>query len=125
MFINRQPGSGTRLLTDKALKEREIGPQDVRGYGREEFTHMGVASAVASGAADAGMGILTAAIALDLEFIPVANERYDLVIREEHLDLPMVQAVLEVISSDSRFKEAVHALGGYDVTDMGKVVYEQ
>ncbi len=125
MFINRQQGSGTRLLTDKTLRDRGIDTHDVKGYDKEEFTHMGVASAVASGAAEAGMGILTAAIALDLEFIPVANERYDLVIRDEHFETPMVQAVLQVIASDSRFKEAVNSLGGYDVADMGKVFYEQ
>lgn len=125
MFINRQPGSGTRLLTDKTMKEKGIEPQDVRGYDKDEYTHMGVASAVASGAADAGMGILTAAIALDLEFVPVAKERYDLVIRDEHLDTPMVQAVLEIIESDDSFREAVNALGGYDVAEMGIVVHEQ
>ena len=125
VFINRQPGSGTRLLTDKTLKERGIEKQNVKGYDKEEFTHMGVASAVASGAADAGMGILTAAIALDLEFIPVANERYDLVIGDDHFDRPMVQGVLQIIASDSRFKDAVKTLGGYDVVDMGKVIYEQ
>jgi len=125
MFVNRQPGSGTRLLTDKTFKERGINPKEVNGYDTEEYTHMGIASAVASGAADAGMGILTAAIALDLEFIPVAKERYDLVIRDEHFTTPMVEAVLEVIGSDREFKEAVDALGGYDVVDMGKVLYEQ
>ncbi len=125
MFINRQAGSGTRLLTDRTMKERKIDPRQVNGYDKEEFTHMGVASAVASGAADAGMGILTAAIALDLEFIPVADERYDLVIGKEHFETPKVKAVLEVIASGSRFKEAVDALGGYDVKDMGKVLYEQ
>ena len=78
-----------------------------------------------SGAADTGMGILTAAIALDLEFIPVAEERYDLLIKKEHLDMPMIQAFLQIITSDDEFKSAVLALGGYDVSDMGKVVYEQ
>ncbi len=125
VFINRQPGSGTRLLTDKCLRDHGIAPQNIRGYDKEEFTHMGVASAVLSGAADAGMGILTAAIALGLEFIPVANERYDLLIKKEHLDTPMMQAFIHVITSDREFRDRVTSLGGYDTGDMGKVMYEQ
>ncbi|UCD36586.1 MAG: molybdopterin biosynthesis protein [Nitrospiraceae bacterium] len=125
VFINRQAGSGTRLLTDKCLREGCIDQQSVRGYDKEEFTHMGVASAVASGAADAGMGILTAAIALNLEFIPVVRERYDLVVRKEHAAMPMVKAFLDIIADDREFRKAVLALGGYDVRDMGKVMYEQ
>ncbi len=125
VFINRQPGSGTRLLTDKCLKEKEINVQDIKGYDKEEFTHMGVASAVASGAADAGMGILTAAIALDLEFIPIAKERYDLVIRGEHFKTAQIEALFQIISTDTEFRNAVVSLGGYDVSDMGKVMYEQ
>jgi len=125
VFINRQPGSGTRLLTDKCLKENNIDPANIEGYDKEEYTHMGVASAVASGAADTGMGILTAAIALDLEFIPVAKERYDLVIRGDYLESPMMKAFLQIVSSDTEFRAAVTSLGGYDVSDMGKVIYEQ
>jgi len=125
VFINRQPGSGTRLLTDKCLKESGIPAQDVDGYDKEEFTHMGVASAVASGAADTGMAILTAAIALDLEFIPVSNERYDLVIRDDDIGIAMMQAFLHIVTSDNEFRETVLSLGGYDVRDMGKIVYEQ
>jgi putative molybdopterin biosynthesis protein len=125
VFINRQPGSGTRLLTDKCLRDKGMPSQSIKGYDKEEFTHMGIASAVMSGAADTGMGILTAAIALDLEFIPVANERYDLLIKKEHIDMLMIQAFLQIITSDDEFRSAVLALGGYDASDMGKVVYEQ
>jgi len=125
VFINRQPGSGTRLLTDKCLKESGVSAQAVDGYEKEEFTHMGVASAVASGAADTGMAILTAAIALDLEFIPVTNERYDLVIRNEDFEKPMIQSFLHIITSDDEFRDTVLSLGGYDLRDMGKIVYEQ
>jgi putative molybdopterin biosynthesis protein len=125
VFINRQPGSGTRLLTDKCMKEKRINAQSVDGYDKEEFTHMGVASAVASGVADTGMAILTAAIALDLEFIPVTNERYDLVMQKEDFETPMIQALLQIITSDDEFRDTVHCLGGYDVKDMGKIVYEQ
>jgi len=125
VFINRQAGSGTRLLTDKCLKERGINAGMVSGYDKEEFTHMGVASAVASGAADTGMAILTAAIALDLEFIPVAHERYDLLMRPEAMELPMLKSFLDLITDDDEFRDTVRSLGGYDVRDMGKIVYEQ
>jgi putative molybdopterin biosynthesis protein len=125
VFINRQPGSGTRLLTDKSLKQSGINTEHVEGYDKEEFTHMGVASAVASGAADTGMAILTAAIALDLEFIPVADERYDLVIRSYDFETPMIQSLLNIIISDDEFRDTVLSLGGYDVRDMGKTIYEQ
>jgi putative molybdopterin biosynthesis protein len=107
------------------MKEKRINAQSVDGYDKEEFTHMGVASAVASGVADTGMAILTAAIALDLDFVPVTNERYDLVIKNEDFETPMIQALLHIIESDNEFRNSVHSLGGYDVKDMGKIVYEQ
>ncbi len=123
VFINRQRGSGTRLLTDKCLKDRGIPPQEIEGYDREEYTHMGVASAVAAGVADTGMGILSAAVALGQEFIPVANERYDLIIRGEYIETPKIQSLLHILTSDSGFRDMVTTLGGYDVSDMGKVIY--
>lgn len=125
VFINRQPGSGTRLLTDKCLRDKDLAGENIRGYDKEEFTHMGIASAVLSGVADAGMGTLTAAIVLGLDFVPVADERYDLLIRKEHLQAPTIQALLRIITSEGEFRAAVAALGGYGVSDMGKVVYEQ
>lgn len=124
LFINRQRGSGTRLLLDKILKEQGISPHHIAGYDREEYTHMGVASQVASGSADVGMGIMNAAIALGLEFIPVAEERYDLLIDRESMNLPQVEAVLEIISDDGEFRGLVQSLGGYDTRDMGKIFYE-
>ncbi len=122
-FINRQGGSGTRLLTDKYIRELGISPPQINGYEREEYTHMGVASAVLTGVADAGMGILAAARVLDLEFIPVAKERYDLVVPAVFSDLPHVAALLDIIQSSAEFRKLVTALGGYDITDMGKTVY--
>jgi putative molybdopterin biosynthesis protein len=122
-FINRQGGSGTRLLTDKHLRELNISPQQVNGYEREEYTHMGVASAVLSGVADTGMGILAAAQALDLEFIPVAKERYDLLVPTAFAELPHITALLGIIRSSTEFRNLVTALGGYDITDMGKTIY--
>jgi len=124
VFINRQAGSGTRLLLDKYLKEKGILPEEVNGYQAEEYTHMGVAQAVASGRADVGLGILAAAKALNLDFVPIAEERYDILIPKEFLDLPSIKALLFVIREDQEFRKAVEALGGYDTRDMGKVIFE-
>ncbi len=125
VFINRQRGSGTRLLLDRSLKKLGITPQQIEGYDKEEFTHMGVASAVASGVADVGMGILTAAMALGLEFVPVAEERYDLIVDKNSMLLPQVQALIEIIRKDEEFRQIVQSLGGYDTKEMGNVIYEQ
>jgi putative molybdopterin biosynthesis protein len=124
VFINRQSGAGTRLLTDKHLKELGISPDQVRGYGREEYTHMGVASAVLTGVADAGLGILAAAKALELDFIPVAKERYDLAVAAEHMRLRPVSELMDIIKNDQEFRSEVEVLGGYDCSDMGKILYE-
>ena len=124
VFINRQGGSGTRLLTDKHLREMGAEISLIRGYGREEYTHMGVASAVLSGVADVGVAILAAARALDLEFIAVARERYDIAIPGEFIGLEMIAALLSIIKEDEEFRRQVLSLGGYDISDMGKVMYE-
>jgi putative molybdopterin biosynthesis protein len=124
VFINRQSGSGTRLLTDKHLKEIGAVHSRIRGYDREEYTHMGVASAVLSGIADTGVAILAAAQALGLECIPVAKERYDIAIPREFIGLEMIDALLQIIKEDEEFRTHVLSLGGYDVSDMGKVMFE-
>jgi len=121
VYVNRQRGAGTRILLDYHLKRAGIDPRRIRGYDREEYTHMSVAAAVASGAADAGLGIYAAAKSLGLDFIPVAKERYDLVIPKEHLETPLVQAALEILSSPE-FRAEVEKLGGYDTTETGRVV---
>jgi molybdopterin molybdotransferase/putative molybdopterin biosynthesis protein len=123
VFVNRQTGAGTRLLTDKCLREIGIKPGDVKGYEREEYTHMGVASAVLTGVADTGLAILASARALGLDFIPVTKERYDLAIVKEFFPSEMIQRLVEIIREDGEFKEMVNSLGGYDISDMGKVMY--
>lgn len=124
VFINRQAGSGTRLLLDKHLRELGISSSKIKGYERDEYTHMGVASAVLTDRADVGLGILASAQALDLDFIPVAEERYDILIPKDFIELETVQAVLKIIREDEEFKATVKSLGGYDIRDMGKIIYE-
>jgi putative molybdopterin biosynthesis protein len=120
-FVNRQRGAGTRVLLDYELQKRGISPEQIEGYEREEFTHLAVAAAVASGSADCGLGIRNAAMALELDFVPVGYERYDLVIPRAFLDLPMIQHVLGLLHDDE-FRAAVAAQPGYDVTEMGREV---
>jgi putative molybdopterin biosynthesis protein len=122
-YINRQRGAGTRLLLDKHLKELGISPVDIKGYEREEYTHMAVASAVLSGVADTGLGIMGASNALGLEFLPVADERYDLLIPGEFLEMKIVRDLLEIIREDREFREEVLAIGGYGVKDMGREIW--
>lgn len=123
-FINRQGGAGTRLLTDKLLKDLDIAPQQLAGYDHEEYTHMNIAAAVSSGIVDAGMGIRAAAVALDLDFVPLAEERYDLIVPKQFLDDPKLQKVLTLISTNDEFHKSILALGGYNLRDTGKVMYE-
>ena len=99
VFVNRQRGAGTRVLLDYRLKQAGIDPRAIQGYERQEFTHLAVAAAVASGAADCGLGILAAARALDLDFVPLDSERYDLVIPAEHYDSELLAPLLEIIRS--------------------------
>ncbi len=120
-FVNRQSGSGTRILLDWRLTQLAINPGSINGYEREEYTHMAVAVDVLSGSADVGMGIHAAAKALGLYFIPVTTERYDLVIPAVHYDNPLVQGLLEVIATQE-FKDQVMAMGGYDVRDTGRII---
>jgi putative molybdopterin biosynthesis protein len=120
-FINRQAGSGTRILLDFRLKQLGIDPSDVNGYENEEFTHMSVAVAVQSGAADATLGIYAAAKALDLDFIPVVTEQYDLIIPEHYFESENIQILLETVNSP-QFKKQVEALGGYNTEKTGQII---
>jgi putative molybdopterin biosynthesis protein len=120
-FINRQAGSGTRILLDYKLKQLNIKSAAINGYQNEEFTHMAVAVSVLSGAADAGLGIYAAARALNLDFIPVVTEQYDLAIPLEYFETAPIQILLEIINSQ-KFKKQVQALGGYHLENTGKVI---
>lgn len=118
-MINRQRGAGTRVLLDYHLEQAGIDPSSVRGYDRAEYTHLAVAAAVAGGSADAGLGILAAAAALDLDFVAVTEEQYDLLIPAEHYTHPGVQRVLALLGHPD-FHQAVAGLGGYDTSDAGR-----
>ena len=122
-FVNRQRGSGTRVLLDYKLGELGIAPDDIEGYDREEFTHLAVAADVAGGSCDVGLGVLAAAKALGLDFVPLLTERYDLAIPRGYYESPLLAPLLERIRDDG-FQEEVAALGGYDVSEMGAVVAE-
>jgi putative molybdopterin biosynthesis protein len=122
-FVNRQRGAGTRVLLDYHLERQGIPSKQILGYEQEEYTHLAVAAAVSSGRADCGLGIAAAAQALDLDFVPLFQERYDLVIPFQHLSGPLLSPLLEVIQSEE-FKQAVGQLAGYDTTVSGNLVAE-
>jgi molybdenum cofactor synthesis domain-containing protein len=122
-FINRQAGSGTRVLFDYKLKQSAAKAEAIRGYDHEEFTHMAVAVDVLSGAADCGVGIYAAAKALNLDFIPMEQEQYDLIFPSFVLEQRAIQLLLETIRSQE-FKDRVVALGGYDPARSGELWQE-
>ena len=121
VFVNRQRGSGTRVLLDYKLVAAGIDTQQVAGYEREEYTHLAVAAAVAGGRANVGLGILSAARAIGMDFIPLFDERYDLAIPEDIYDSKLLAPMLQLIQS-SDFRVKVEELGGYDAGQMGEVI---
>jgi putative molybdopterin biosynthesis protein len=122
-FVNRQRGAGTRVLLDYHLNLMTIKAERIAGYSQEEYTHLGVAAAIASGRADCGLGIAAAAQALDLEFIPLFQERYDLVIPKQFVKDDLLAPFFELLTND-RFREEVAQLPGYDVSVMGTTILE-
>lgn len=120
-MINRQAGSGTRILLDYRLKQQGIDPGTIKGYHEEEYTHMAIAAAVLSGAADVGLGIQAAAKALGLDFIPVVTEQYDLIIPAEYFDSGPIVSLRRAICS-ATFQKRVLALGGYHTERTGEVL---
>ncbi|MDO9324149.1 MAG: molybdopterin biosynthesis protein [Methanoregula sp.] len=118
-FINRQRGSGTRMLLEYELKRAGIDTATIPGYEREVTTHIAVALAVKSGEADAGMCVYSAAKALGLPFVPVAQERYELAFRKEHADNPRLVALINAIRSPA-FRDILTRLGGYNTSDTGQ-----
>src|SRR5699024_4630433 len=111
----------TRLLLDYNLKKLNIDPSEIKGYDREEFTHLQVAAAVENNDADCGLGIYSAAKMMGLDFIPVANEEYDIAIPSKFLEKPIINEFINLIKSDE-FKEKLDELGGYDYREDRKSV---
>ncbi|MEJ2412892.1 MAG: substrate-binding domain-containing protein [Anaerolineales bacterium] len=122
-FVNRQRGSGTRLLLDYHLEQKGISPADIQGYEHEEFTHLAAAALVKSGRADCALGIEAASYALDLDFLPLFTERYDLIVPLEYADSDLLTPLFELLNDDS-FRAAVRERPGYDTSQMGRVVAE-
>ncbi|WP_448335976.1 molybdopterin biosynthesis protein [Bellilinea sp.] len=119
MFVNRQRGAGTRILLDYQLGLLGISPLQIRGYDQEEYTHLAVAAAVASGRADCGLGIAAAAVALDLDFIPLFEEEYDLIIPAIYAEDDLLRPLFD-LAADGSFRAAVGQLPGYDISRMGR-----
>lgn len=122
-FVNRQRGAGTRVLLDYHLDRLGIAPDELRGYDSEEYTHLAVAATVASGRADCGLGIKAAALALDLDFVPLYKERYDLVIPQVHVESELLEPLFRILE-DEHFRRDVAALPGYDISIMGTIIAE-
>lgn len=121
-MVNREPGSGARVLLDEQLFRRGIDRLQITGYDHEELSHLAVASVVARGAADVGLGHEKAALQVrDIEFVPLQQESYDLVIKKEALSRPQVQATLEILASLA-FQNEISGLGDYDLKDCGKII---
>ena len=119
-YVNRQKGSGTRILIDYLCRTKGLDPAKISGYEREEFTHTSVAAQIVAGTADAGMGIYSAAQLYGLDFLPICMEQYDLLIPDYAMETPMVQRLLEVLRSDV-FRERLEALGGYRLENPGTI----
>ena len=123
LFINRQRGAGTRILLDYHLHKSGLRLESIRGYEREEYTHLAVAAAVASGVADVALGIRAAAAALKLDFVPLTTERYDLAIPEEYFESALLRPLLDLLH-DNAFRSAVSDLPGYSIEKMGHVDHQ-
>jgi putative molybdopterin biosynthesis protein len=122
-FINRQRGAGTRVLLDHHLNLLGIPAEEIMGYNQEEYTHLAVAAAIASGRADCGLGIASAAQALQLDFIPLFQERYDFVVPVKYWESALLAPLLAMLSAPA-FRESVASLPGYDISRMGQVITE-
>lgn len=120
-YVNRQKGSGTRILMDYLAQKEGLDLSQLYGYDREELTHNAVAVQIKEGSADAGLGIWSTAKLYGLDFIPVAVEEYDLLIPDSAFSSPMVQALLELLKS-RQFRDWVEALGGYELSEPGRII---
>lgn len=123
-YVNRQRGTGTRVLLDYELKKLGISPEQIQGYEHEEYTHLAVAAAVKSGVAETGLGLRSAAVALDLDFVSVGWERYDFILPTEHENHRGIGLILDLLE-EADFRRALAAQAGYDIRETGKLQYQQ
>ncbi|MGE7927872.1 substrate-binding domain-containing protein [Lysinibacillus xylanilyticus] len=122
-LMNREKGSGARTFLDEQLRIHHISPSSIEGYNEEEMSHIDVASAVANGNADVGIGIEKISKLVEVDFIPLITERYDIVLLKTPENQLLVESVKEILNSPD-FQSEIVALGDYDVTQMGKIIYE-
>ncbi len=123
-FINRERGSGARVLLDEKFRQLQIDPRTIPNYSQEETSHLAIASSVARGEADVGLGIEKAAMQVqNIEFIPLQKERYDLVMLRHDLDKPHFKALLSILRSPA-FRNEIAGMGGYDISQMGDIIAE-
>ncbi len=122
-FVNRQKGAGTRFLLDSMLSKQGIDPANINGYGNEEWNHLSTASYISRGMADVAFGIQSAASHLGLDFIPIAKEQFDLVFRFTNENKENLNELIHYLQSDS-FKNSLTDLEGYDIQELGNVIYE-
>jgi len=122
IFANRQRGAGTRVLLDYHLKMERIEPREIRGYQREFTTHMAVAAAVKNNTATTGLGVLSAAKAMDLDFVPLSNEDYDFLVHGDSMEMDQVRDFVNLIKSDE-FQYRVKDLGGYGFENTGEIIW--
>ena len=120
-YVNRQGGSGTRILFDYLCKKYDISPQSVNGWNREEMTHTAVAAQIASGTGDLGLGIFSAAKLYNLDFIPVCTENYDFAVLKSAWELPQTKMFIDILRSEE-FEKRLKALGGYTAENAGEVL---
>ena len=122
-YVNRQRGAGTRVLFDTYLNQYGINSESILGYDNEEFSHLSIAVAVKSGRADLGMGIAAAAYAMELDFVPICEEKYQLIIPSELYENQLLVPLLETINN-LKFHKVLRKMNGYQVGDIGKIVFE-
>ena len=121
-FINREKGSGVRVLLDEKLRLLNIDPNSINGYYNEENSHLAVASTVGRGDANVGLGNKKASMQVEtIDFIPLQTERYDLIIKKSDLNNPIYQNIISILSSE-KFKNELDGIGGYDLKDLGKII---
>ncbi|MDR3595253.1 MAG: helix-turn-helix transcriptional regulator [Clostridium sp.] len=124
LMVNREKGCGVRVLIDEQLRIEQISHNIIKGYENEELSHLAVASTVARGAVDVGVGNEKAALQVEnVDFVPLQKERYDLIVKKEDVNTSAIQAVLEILNS-KEFQLELQGIGGYDISETGKIIMQ-